>query len=67
MNNKLEEVLWHVKVQCSLFQLAYGLTEASSLVTHTPLDEPLETKVSTVGKVYPHTEVTIAVTSLKKE
>lgn len=51
----------------SFLQLAYGLTEASSLVTHTPLDEPLETKVSTVGKVYPHTEVRIADMSLHKE
>jgi len=47
------------KLNVTQLTLAYGLTEASSLVTHTPLDEPLETKVSTVGKVYPHTEIKI--------
>ena len=54
-------------IQWFVLQLTYGLTEASTLVTHTPLDEPLETKVSTVGKVYPHTEVRIAVTSLREK
>ncbi|KAJ7327733.1 hypothetical protein OS493_026611 [Desmophyllum pertusum] len=38
--------------------LAYGLTE-TTLVTQTSIDEPMETKVSTVGKVYPHTEIKI--------
>jgi len=47
------------KLNVTQLTLTYGLTEASTLVTQTPLDEPLETKVSTVGKVYPHTEVKI--------
>ncbi|KAL9973510.1 hypothetical protein ACROYT_G019979 [Oculina patagonica] len=39
--------------------LTYGSTELGPLVTQTSMDEPLETRVSTVGKVYPHTEIKI--------
>lgn len=35
------------------------MTETGPLVTQTPFDDPLERKVTTVGKVYPHTEMKI--------
>jgi len=39
--------------------IAYGLTEASPVITQTTVDDPLELRVSTVGKPLPHTEVKI--------
>ncbi|MFO7656775.1 MAG: AMP-binding protein [Bacteroidales bacterium] len=40
--------------------IAYGLTEASPVMTQTRTDDPMEAKVSTVGKELPHIEVKIA-------
>nr|XP_058971421.1 medium-chain acyl-CoA ligase ACSF2, mitochondrial-like isoform X1 [Pocillopora verrucosa] len=56
-----EEVMRQAISKLNLKQLtvAYGLTETGPLVTQTPFDDPLERKVTTVGKVYPHTEMKI--------
>lgn len=40
--------------------IAYGLTEASPVITQTTTDDPIELRVTTVGKPLPHTEVKIA-------
>ena len=37
--------------------IAYGITEASSWVTQTLPDDPLELRVSTIGKALPNCEV----------
>jgi fatty-acyl-CoA synthase len=39
--------------------IAYGLTESSPVITQTTVDDPLELRVTTVGKPLPHTEVKI--------
>ena len=39
--------------------IAYGLTEASPVITQTTVDDPIELRVATVGKPLPHTEVKI--------
>jgi fatty-acyl-CoA synthase len=39
--------------------IAYGLTEASPVITQTTTDDPIELRVATVGQVLPHTEVII--------
>jgi fatty-acyl-CoA synthase len=39
--------------------IAYGLTEASPVITQTRTDDPLELRVSTVGKMIPGIEVKI--------
>ena len=39
--------------------IAYGLTEASPVMTQTTTDDPIELRVTTVGKPLPHTEVKI--------
>lgn len=39
--------------------IAYGLTEASPVITQTTTDDPIELRVSTVGRPLPHTEVKI--------
>jgi fatty-acyl-CoA synthase len=39
--------------------IAYGLTEASPVITQTTIDDPVELRVTTVGKPLPHTEVKI--------
>src|SRR5260370_39244564 len=36
--------------------IAYGLTEASPVITQTTTDDPIELRVTTVGKPLPHTE-----------
>lgn len=40
-------------------EIAYGMTETSPVSTQTRYDAPLEKRVSTVGKVLPHTEIKI--------
>ncbi len=47
------------QMHCSEMTIAYGLTEASPVITQTTIDDPLELRVTTVGKVLPHTEVKI--------
>ena len=39
--------------------IAYGMTETSPVSTQTSCDDPLERRVSTVGRVHPHIEVKI--------
>lgn len=40
-------------------EIAYGMTETSPVSTQTRHDAPLEKRVSTVGRVLPHTEIKI--------
>ncbi len=46
--------------------IAYGLTEASPVITQTPADASRELRTSTVGSPLPHTEVKIIDTESKK-
>ncbi len=39
--------------------IGYGMTETSPLTTQTAVDEPLEERVGTVGRVHPHAEARI--------
>ena len=39
--------------------IAYGMTETSPVSTQTSVEDPLERRVSTVGRVHPHLEVKI--------
>ena len=47
------------EMHCSEMTIAYGQTEASPVVTQTSTDDPLEVRVSTVGRALPCTEVKI--------
>jgi fatty-acyl-CoA synthase len=39
--------------------IAYGMTETSPVSTQTAVDDPVEKRVATVGRVHPHVEVRI--------
>ena len=39
--------------------IGYGMTETSPVSTQTALDDPIERRVSTVGRVHPHVEIKI--------
>lgn len=39
--------------------IAYGMTETSPVSTQTAVDDPLEKRVSTVGRAHPHVEIQI--------
>ena len=47
------------KMHCREITIAYGLTESSPVITQTGVGDPLETRVTTVGRPLPHTEVKI--------
>jgi fatty-acyl-CoA synthase len=47
------------EMHCPELTIGYGLTETSPVVTQTSPEDPLELRVSTVGKVMPHTELKI--------
>jgi len=47
------------EMHLSQMTIAYGLTEASPVITQTTTDDPIELRVTTVGKALPHTEVKI--------
>jgi fatty-acyl-CoA synthase len=47
------------EMHCSEVTIAYGQTESSPVVTQTTTDDPIELRVTTVGKALPHTEVKI--------
>ena len=47
------------QMHCRELTIAYGLTEASPVITQTTTDDPIQLRVTTVGKVLPHTEVKI--------
>ncbi|MGF7140966.1 AMP-binding protein [Roseimarinus sediminis] len=48
------------KMNMSEVTIAYGLTEASPVITQTRVDDPIEVKVGTVGRELPGIEVKIA-------
>src|SRR5215813_13564733 len=39
--------------------ICYGMTETSPVSTQSSLDDPLDKRVSTVGRVHPHVEIKI--------
>jgi len=47
------------QMYCSELTIAYGQTEASPVITQTTPDDPIELRVTSVGKPLPHTEVKI--------
>jgi fatty-acyl-CoA synthase len=47
------------QMHCRELTIAYGMTEASPVITQTTPDDPIEARVTTVGKPLPHTEVKI--------
>jgi fatty-acyl-CoA synthase len=55
------EVMKRVQAQMNMRQvtIAYGMTETSPVSTQSSVDDPLERRVSTVGRVQPHLEVKI--------
>jgi len=54
------------QMHCTEITIAYGLTESSPVITQTTPDDPIELRVSTVGKALPHTEVKIISASTGK-
>ena len=48
------------QMHCREMTIAYGLTETSPVVTQTSTDDPIELRVTTVGKLLAHTEIKIA-------
>jgi len=47
-------------MHCPQLTIGYGQTESSPVVTMSELDDPLELRVSTIGKALPCTEIRIA-------
>jgi fatty-acyl-CoA synthase len=47
------------KLNMTEVTIAYGMTETSPITTQTATDDPLEERVSTVGRVHPHAEAKI--------
>ena len=47
------------EMHCREVTIAYGLTEASPVMTQTRTDDPIEVKVSTVGRELPNIEVKV--------
>jgi fatty-acyl-CoA synthase len=47
------------EMNCREITIAYGLTEAAPVITMSAADDPLEVRVSTVGRAMPETEVRI--------
>lgn len=47
------------RMGCREITIAYGQTESSPVITQTSVDDPLERRVTTVGRPLPHTEVKI--------
>ncbi|MCK5346103.1 MAG: AMP-binding protein, partial [Candidatus Heimdallarchaeota archaeon] len=56
-----EEVMQQVmdKMHAKEITICYGLTETSPVITQTMTDDDIEKRVTTVGKVLPHTEIKI--------
>jgi fatty-acyl-CoA synthase len=48
-----------VQMHLSEITIAYGMTETSPVSFQTTVDDPLERRVSTVGRIHPHLEVKI--------
>ncbi len=55
------EVMKKVQSRMNMHEvtICYGMTETSPVSTQSSLDDPLEKRVSTVGRVHPHVEVKI--------
>jgi fatty-acyl-CoA synthase len=55
------EVMKRVQAQMNMSEvtIAYGMTETSPVSTQSSVDDPLERRVSTVGRVQPHIEIKI--------
>jgi fatty-acyl-CoA synthase len=55
------EVMRRVQAEMHMRQvtICYGMTETSPVSTQSALDDPLERRVGTVGRVHPHVEVKI--------
>ncbi|HXP95796.1 MAG TPA: AMP-binding protein [Telmatospirillum sp.] len=55
------EVMRHVieRMHMSEITIAYGMTETSPVSFQSAVDDPVERRVSTVGRVHPHVEVKI--------
>jgi fatty-acyl-CoA synthase len=55
------EVMKRVVAQMNMQQvtIAYGMTETSPVSTQSSVDDPLERRVATVGRVQPHIEIKI--------
>ncbi len=47
------------EMHCRQLTIAYGLTEASPVITLTTTDDPIDVRVATVGRALPHTEARI--------
>jgi fatty-acyl-CoA synthase len=47
------------KMHMNQITIAYGMTETSPVSTQTSLDDPIDRRVSTVGRIHPHVEVKI--------
>lgn len=47
------------RLNMSEVTIGYGMTETSPLTTQTATDDPLEERVSTVGRVHPHAEAKV--------
>jgi fatty-acyl-CoA synthase len=47
------------EMNCRELTIAYGQTEASPVITQTTTEDPIEVRVTTVGKAMPHTEVKV--------
>jgi len=47
------------EMNCRKLTIAYGQTEASPVITQTTTDDPIEVRVTTVGRALPHTEIKI--------
>ncbi len=45
------------EMHCPEITIGYGMTEASPLITQTTMDDPMELRLTTVGRPLPHTEV----------
>ncbi len=56
------EVMHRVREEMGMEEvaIAYGMTETSPASTQTAPDDPVERRVSTVGRVHPHVEIRIA-------
>ena len=53
----MRQVVEHMNM--SEVTIAYGMTETSPVSTQTSADDPLEKRVTTVGRVHPHVEIRI--------
>ncbi len=59
------EVMKRVQAEMNMKEvtIAYGMTETSPVSTQSAIDDPLERRVSTVGRVQPHVEIKVVDTA----